>query len=66
MTDLNRYVQCECCSGWIHPMHTHYVTIEKPDGTMVHVHNRPCRDRYFEDQYGTVVAEHQGVEMKCA
>jgi hypothetical protein len=47
-------------------MHTHYVTIEKPDGSLVYVHNRPCRERYFEDQLGTVVAEHVGEEMKCA
>jgi hypothetical protein len=57
MTDLNRHEICSHCHQWVHTNNSFVVVDDH--GKRHYLHNRPCRDRYFDDRHGTVVEEYR-------
>lgn len=52
---MNIYQRCEDCRGYINTTHTDHMTVKGVDGATVHLHMRPCYQRYAESNRHEVV-----------
>jgi len=52
---MNMYQRCEECRGYINTMTTDHMKVEGVDGATVHLHMRPCYQRYAESNEHKVI-----------
>lgn len=52
---MNIYQKCEDCRGYINTMTTDHIKVRGEDKAEVHLHLRPCYQRYAETNIHEVV-----------
>ncbi len=52
------YAVCDACAGWITKNGAvPYVVVATKDHKTKHLHDGACRERWFDQNYGTVTSE---------